>query len=69
VEDLYWDSSFAVARRLHAIYPHVDLSQVTLKMLYNWVTALPEFKDDPLLVNDELLSAILQEWFEETLPL
>jgi FeS assembly protein IscX len=29
------------------------------------VIALPNFSDDPGLVNDEILSAIYQEWFEE----
>ena len=46
-----------------------DLSQVTLNMLYNWVVALPDFQDDPLLANDDLLAAIHQEWYEETQPL
>jgi len=64
-EALYWDSSYAVARRLMALYPQVDLNTVTLGMIYNWVVALPEFQDDPQLANDELLSAIFQEWLEE----
>jgi FeS assembly protein IscX len=29
------------------------------------VVALPDFADDPALANDELLEAILQEWYEE----
>jgi FeS assembly protein IscX len=48
-----------------ALYPQVDLNTVTLGMIYNWVVALPEFQDDPQLANDELLSAIFQEWLEE----
>ncbi len=66
---MYWDSSFAVARRLSAAHPNVDLSTVTLNMIYNWAIALPDFVDDPQLVNDELLQAICQEWYEETHPL
>ena len=69
MEELYWDGAYAIARRLIAERPGIDLSQVTLNMLYNWVLALPEFKDDPALVNDELLTAIYQEWYEETHPL
>jgi FeS assembly protein IscX len=38
-------------------------------MLCNWVIALPDFVDDPQLVNDDLLQAICQEWYEETYPL
>jgi FeS assembly protein IscX len=68
-EDLYWDSSYAIARRLRAAHPDVDLGVVTLNMLYNWVVALPDFRDDPQLANDELLNAIYQEWYEETHPL
>lgn len=68
-EELYWDSSYAIARRLNALHPGVDLDCVTLNMLYNWVVALPEFKDEPRLVNDELLQAIYQEWYEERNPL
>jgi FeS assembly protein IscX len=69
MEELYWDGAYAIARRLMADRPAEDLSQVTLNMLYNWVIALPDFKDDPELANDELLSAIYQEWYEETHPL
>lgn len=68
-EALYWDSSYAIARRLMALYPDVDLNSVTLNMLYNWAVALPDFQDDPQLVNDELLQAIYQEWYEERNPL
>ena len=65
-EQLYWDSTFAIARRLKALYPDVDLGTLTLNMIYNWTIALPEFSDDPQLANDELIQAILQEWLEET---
>jgi FeS assembly protein IscX len=67
-EALYWDSSYAVARRLMEVHPDADLNAVTLRMIYNWVVALPEFQDDPHLVNDELLTAIFQEWLEERNP-
>lgn len=68
-EELYWDSAYAIARRLQALYPDVDLNTVTLNMIYNWTVALPEFSDDPQLANDDLIQAILQEWLEETNPL
>jgi FeS assembly protein IscX len=69
MEELYWDGAFAIARRLMAVLPNADLNEITLNMIYNWTIALPEFKDDPALVNDELLEAIYQEWYEETHPL
>jgi FeS assembly protein IscX len=68
-DDLYWDSAYALARRLMERYPQARLDCVTLNMIYNWVVALPEFKDDPQLANDELLQAIYQEWYEEINPL
>jgi FeS assembly protein IscX len=68
-EDLYWDGAYAIARQLQAAQPQIDLSQVTLNMIYNWVIALPAFKDDPELANDDLLAAIYQEWYEEMHPL
>lgn len=67
-EPLYWDASYALARRLMALYPEVNLGEVTLQMIYNWVVALPDFQDDPQLVNNDLLDAIYQEWYEERNP-
>ena len=67
-EDLFWDSTYGLARRLMRLHPDVDLDCVTLNMIYNWVVALPEFKDEPQLVNDEFLQAIYQEWYEERNP-
>ncbi len=68
MDDLTWDASYAIARRLMVLHPDVDLDCVTLNMIYNWVVALPEFKDEPQLVNDEFLQAIYQEWYEERNP-
>lgn len=67
-EALYWDASYAVARRLMLAHAHVDLESVSLLQICDWVLALPEFADDPDLANDELLAAIYQEWYEEIIP-
>ena len=64
MDDLYWDAPYALARRLAREHPEVDFESLTLNMVYNWVIVLPDFKDDPELVNDELLEAIFQEWYE-----
>lgn len=66
---LYWDSSYAIARALMRHHPTIDLEEVTLTMIEQWVLALPDFADDPMLVNDDLLNAIYQEWYEEVNPL
>ncbi|MFZ6027623.1 MAG: Fe-S cluster assembly protein IscX [Chloroflexota bacterium] len=68
-EFLTWDDSYPIARRLLALYPHVQLEGVSLMDLYRWTIALPEFADDPELVNESILLSILQEWFEEANPL
>ena len=63
-ESLYWDSSYALGLRLRQAHPDVELETVTLQMIQDWVLALPEFADDPALVNDGLLTEIYNEWLE-----
>ena len=67
-ERLTWDDSYAIARALMAKHPVGSLDQVSLGVIYEWTLALPEFHDDPALVNDAILMAIFQEWFEEVNP-
>lgn len=67
-EWLTWDDSYAIARALMAQHPQGSLEQVSLGDIYQWTLALPEFHDDPALVNDAILMAIFQEWFEEVNP-
>jgi FeS assembly protein IscX len=62
-----WDSTYAIALELRRQYPDADLEQVSLQQIYRWTLALPDFEDDPALVNDDILSAIFQDWFEENL--
>ena len=64
---LTWDDSFTIALSLSRDHPDVDLEQVSLGMIYRWTLELPEFADDPQLVNEEILSAIIQEWLEEVI--
>jgi FeS assembly protein IscX len=60
-----WEDSYAIALRLKAKHPRVSVDQVSLRMIYDWTLELPEFEDDPVMANDEILMAILREWFEE----
>lgn len=62
---LTWEGGYAIARALRAAYPTVDLTQVSLRMIYDWTLALPDFDDDPALANDDILHSIYQAWFEE----
>jgi FeS assembly protein IscX len=64
-----WDDSFSIARALAERYPVMDLGDVSLIAIYRWTVALPEFRDDPGIANDEILAAIYQEWLEITPPL
>ncbi len=64
---LSWESTFALAMELKRQHPGIDLKGVTLKEVFEWVLALPEFHDDPALCNDEILASIFQDWYEETI--
>ncbi len=64
-EQLYWDAPYAIVLSLREQYPHIDVETVGLDQLEQWVIALPGFADDPALVNEGILNAILQEWYEE----
>ncbi|MBT3336755.1 MAG: Fe-S cluster assembly protein IscX [Anaerolineae bacterium] len=62
-----WESTYAIALALKETHPAVNLEKVSLGMIEVWTLALPEFDDDPALVNEEILFAIYQDWFEEVL--
>lgn len=66
-EPLSWDATYAIAEELHRLYPQENLADISLKQIYLWVIALPEFNDDPELATEDILSEIFQIWFEETL--
>jgi FeS assembly protein IscX len=66
-ESLNWESSYAIALALKAAHPQVNWDSVSLRMIFDWTLALPAFDDDPALANDDILLAIYQDWFEETL--
>ena len=65
VNPLYWDSSYEIVLALMAAHPQADVETVGLEQLKQWVLALPNFADDPLLVNQGILNDILREWYEE----
>lgn len=63
---LYWDSSYEIVMALSEAYPDVDLEQVSLTEINRWIVNLPNFADDPIMVNDGILKDILREWYEES---
>ena len=66
-EPLTWESTYAIALELKRVHPGIDIEIVTLGDIQEWTLALKNFDDDPALVNDEILSAIYQDWYEEIL--
>jgi FeS assembly protein IscX len=64
---LNWEATYAIALALRQAYPEIDLEDVSLGMIYKWTLQLKEFDDDPALANDEILSAIYQDWYEESI--
>lgn len=63
---LYWDASYEIVLALMDTYPDVELETLGLVDLNARIIDLPGFVDDPELVNDDILKAILREWYEET---
>jgi FeS assembly protein IscX len=66
-EPLTWESTYAIALVLKREHPGIDMETVTMGDIQRWTLALEDFDDDPALVNDEILSAIYQDWYEEIL--
>ena len=64
---LNWESTYAIALELRRQHPDVNIEHVTLGQIYNWTLQLAEFEDDASLVNDDILYAIYQDWFEENI--
>jgi FeS assembly protein IscX len=64
-EPLYWEASYEIVLSLMEHHPDADLEALGLRQLFEWIIALPGFADDPLLANDDLLTEIFREWYEE----
>ncbi len=62
---LNWETSYAIAVELKRRHAGLTLEEVSLQQIYTWTMELEDFEDDPALCNDEILSSIYQEWYEE----
>ena len=62
---LNWESTYAIALELRRVHRDVNIEEVTLQQIHDWTLELSEFEDDPALVNDDILYAIYQDWYEE----
>lgn len=62
---LYWDASYEIVLALMEAHGNVNLDDIGTQQLFEMIVALPDFADDPALVNDGILNEILREWYEE----
>ena len=60
-----WESSYEIVLGLIEAHPDADVDTIGMEQLYQWIIALPEFADDPAMVNEGILNDILREWYEE----
>ena len=63
---LYWDASYEIVLALMDAHPQFDVDSVGMQQLYQMIISLPNFADDPALVNEGILNDILREWYEES---
>lgn len=67
INPLYWDSTYEIVLNLIAVYSQIDPNQVGVQQLLEMILALPNFADEPVLANEDLLVDILRVWYEEAL--
>ena len=60
-----WLDIQEIAIRLEEMHPDADNVNLRFTDLRNWVTALPEFNDDPSGCNEKILEAIQMAWMDE----
>ncbi|BBP00632.1 Fe-S cluster assembly protein IscX [Sulfuriferula nivalis] len=60
-----WTDTLDIAIELYETHPDVDPQYIRFTDLHNWVTALPEFDDDPERSNEKILEAIQLAWIDE----
>ena len=63
---LYWDASYEIVMALMEAHPDIEIENVGTQQLFQMIVELPNFADDPALVNDGILNDILREWYEES---
>ena len=63
--DLYWKDAEEIAIRLIEEHPDTDPLTVRFTGMHAWITALPDFRDDPKKSNEKILEAIQMAWHQE----
>ena len=62
---LRWTDVADIAISLDEAHPDVDVLSIRFTDLHRWVTALPDFADDPARSNEKILEAIQMAWLDE----
>jgi FeS assembly protein IscX len=60
-----WTDVNDIAIELAETHPGMDPNRINFVDLMNWVTALPDFEDDPKHCGEKILEAIQQAWIDE----
>jgi len=60
-----WTDVNDIAIELAERHPGMDPTRINFMDLMNWVTALPDFEDDPKHCGEKVLEAIQQAWIDE----
>ena len=60
-----WTDTMDIAVALTEKYPDVDPQTVRFTDLFQWVTGLPGFDDDPKRCGEKILEAIQMAWIDE----
>jgi len=68
-QELYWESTYAIAMTLIERYPNCRPEEVGLSQMTEMILSLPGFADDPSMVTERILLDIQIVWFEEALTL
>ena len=63
--ELKWHNTEDIAIQLVEAHHDTDPLSVRFTDLHKWVTALPDFNDDPQKSNEKILEAIQMSWHEE----
>lgn len=63
---LTWNDAEDIAIQLAEKFPGLDPLTVRFTDLHKWVTALPDFADDPAKSNEGKLEAIQMAWVDES---
>ncbi|MCU1296426.1 MAG: iscX [Acidobacteriaceae bacterium] len=66
-KELTWSDAEDIGILLSENHPEINPLDIRFTDLHNYVTALPDFKDDPKKSNEGKLEAIQMAWHEEFL--